>query len=41
MKLKVYTADGSTSSEKEFALPAFEGDKGRCSTSPSRTRASS
>ena len=28
MKLKVYTADGSTSSEKEFALPVSEGDKG-------------
>ena len=28
MKLKVYTADGSTNSEKEFALPVFEGDKG-------------
>ena len=28
MKLKVYTADGSSSSEREFALPAFEGDKG-------------
>ena len=28
MKLKVYTADGSKSSEKEFALPVFDGDKG-------------
>ena len=28
MKLKVYTADGSKSSEKEFALPILEGDKG-------------
>jgi large subunit ribosomal protein L4 len=28
MKLKVYTADGSSNSEKEFALPVFEGDKG-------------
>lgn len=28
MKLKVYTADGSNSSEKEFALPALDGDKG-------------
>ena len=28
MKLKVYTADGSKSSEKEFALPVLEGDKG-------------
>ena len=28
MKLKVYTADGSTSTEKEFALPAFEDDRG-------------
>ena len=28
MKLKVYTADGSKSFEKEFALPVFDGDKG-------------
>ena len=28
MKLKVYTADGSSSSDREFALPTFEGDKG-------------
>ena len=28
MKLKVYTADGSNSSEKEFALPVLDGDKG-------------
>jgi len=29
MKLKVYTADGTQSEEKEFAnFPAFEGDKG-------------
>lgn len=28
MKLKVYTADGSKSSEKEFALPVLEGNKG-------------
>jgi len=28
MKLKVYTADGSKSSEKEFALPVLDGDKG-------------
>ena len=28
MKLKVYTADGSNSSEKEFALPVLNGDKG-------------
>ena len=28
MKLKVYTADGSKSSEKDFALPVFDGDKG-------------
>lgn len=30
MKFKVYTADGSSSSEKEFAqFPVFEGEKGR------------
>ena len=28
MKLKVYTADGSKNSEKEFALPVLEGDRG-------------
>lgn len=28
MKLKVYTADGASSSEKDFAIPEFEGDKG-------------
>lgn len=28
MKLKLYTADGSSSSEKEFLLPELEGDKG-------------
>ena len=28
MKLKVFTADGSKSSEKEFALPVLDGDKG-------------
>ena len=28
MKLKVFTADGASSEEKEFAIPAFEGDKG-------------
>ena len=28
MKLKVYTADGSKNSEKEFALPVLDGDKG-------------
>ena len=28
MKLKVYTADGASFVEKEFALPTFEGDKG-------------
>ncbi|MDR3229293.1 MAG: 50S ribosomal protein L4 [Puniceicoccales bacterium] len=28
MKLKVYTADGAASAEKDFAIPAFEGDKG-------------
>ncbi|MGE9297117.1 MAG: 50S ribosomal protein L4 [Puniceicoccales bacterium] len=28
MKLKVFTADGSSSTEKEFAIPTFEGDKG-------------
>ena len=27
MKLKVFTADGASSEEKEFAIPAFEGDK--------------
>ena len=28
MKLKVYSSDASNSSEKEFSLPTFEGDKG-------------
>jgi len=28
MKLKVFSADGSSSTEKEFAIPTFEGDKG-------------
>ncbi|MFP4281689.1 MAG: 50S ribosomal protein L4 [Opitutales bacterium] len=28
MKLKVYTADGTTSNEKDFSVPTFEGDKG-------------
>jgi large subunit ribosomal protein L4 len=28
MKLKVYSPDGTTSSEKDFGLPTFEGDKG-------------
>ena len=28
MKLKVFSADGKTSSEKEFSLPVFEGNKG-------------
>lgn len=28
MKLKVYTADGASSVEKDFDIPAFEGDKG-------------
>jgi large subunit ribosomal protein L4 len=28
MKLKVYSSDASKSSEKEFNLPVFEGDKG-------------
>lgn len=28
MKLKVYTADGASFSEKEFEIPSFEGDKG-------------
>ncbi len=28
MKLKVYTADGASSSEKDYAIPQFEGDKG-------------
>jgi large subunit ribosomal protein L4 len=28
MKLKVYTPDAATSTEQEFALPVFEGDKG-------------
>jgi large subunit ribosomal protein L4 len=28
MKLKVFSADGTTSSEKDFTLPTFEGDKG-------------
>lgn len=29
MKLKVYTPDGATSSEKDYAIPEFEGEKGR------------
>lgn len=28
MKLKVFTADGKSSRDQEFALPVFEGDKG-------------
>lgn len=28
MKLKVYSKDGSSSTEKEFTLPVFEGEKG-------------
>ena len=28
MKLKVFSADGTTSTEKDFGLPTFEGDKG-------------
>jgi large subunit ribosomal protein L4 len=28
MKLKVYSPDGTKSTEKEFGLPTFEGDKG-------------
>ena len=28
MKLKVYTPDGTSSTEKDFGLPTFEGDKG-------------
>lgn len=28
MKLKVYTPDGASSSEKEYDIPQFEGDKG-------------
>jgi large subunit ribosomal protein L4 len=28
MKLKVYSPDGSSSAEKDFSLPTFEGDKG-------------
>jgi large subunit ribosomal protein L4 len=28
MKLKVFSADGTKSTEKEFSLPIFEGDKG-------------
>lgn len=28
MKLKVFSADGSSSREQDFALPVFEGDKG-------------
>lgn len=28
MKLKVFSADGASSTEKEFAIPQFEGDKG-------------
>ncbi len=28
MKLKVYSADGASSAEKDFALPTFDGDRG-------------
>ena len=28
MKLKVFSADGTKSIEKEFNLPTFDGDKG-------------
>ncbi|MDP0499106.1 MAG: 50S ribosomal protein L4 [Verrucomicrobiota bacterium JB022] len=28
MKLKFYTADGASSSEKEYAIPAYDGEKG-------------
>lgn len=28
MKLKVFSSDGAASSEKEYAIPQFEGDKG-------------
>jgi large subunit ribosomal protein L4 len=28
MKLKVYSPDGTTSTEKDFSLPTFEGDRG-------------
>lgn len=28
MKLKVFSSDGTSSSEKEYAIPQFEGDKG-------------
>ena len=28
MKLKVFSSDGGSSSEKEYAIPQFEGDKG-------------
>jgi large subunit ribosomal protein L4 len=28
MKLKVFSTDGTTSTDKEFGLPTFEGDKG-------------
>lgn len=28
MKLKVYTADGASSEEKDYAIPEFEGEKG-------------
>lgn len=28
MKLKVFSTDGTTSTEKEFGVPTFEGDKG-------------
>src|SRR5437868_1012994 len=28
MKLKVFSADGTKSTEKDFGLPTFEGDKG-------------
>ncbi len=29
MKLKVYSKDGSSSTDKEFDIPVFEGDKGK------------
>jgi large subunit ribosomal protein L4 len=29
MKLKLYTADGSASQERDYAIPEFEGDKGQ------------
>lgn len=28
MKLKIYTPDGASSSEKDYSIPEFEGDKG-------------